>query len=287
VEDTKPEKLTKEEKELHKFHRQGLRKEIYQSDPYALGEVKILEYLLTLATARGDTNPLAHKLLNKFGSISNIVNSNYTQLLAIKGIGPKIASFLLSYGKILHFVFETGALPKKKTVLQTINQFSGVLRNYFLGKTYEEFYVLLLTAKSELIGVERITTGNVNSVGIDVPSFVQTVLQHNASIIVIAHNHPDGELQPSGEDIDATLAIVEAISVYGVRVADHLIIGPKQVFSFKNAGLLDQIIEARAHKNHAFSNRLYGFYPNSSGIIDLTPTPFEEKPDYLNPIIDS
>lgn len=246
-----------------------------------------MEYLLTLATARGDTNPLAHKLLNKFGSISNIVNSNYTQLLAIKGIGPKIASFLLSYGKILHFVFETGALPKKKTVLQTINQFSGVLRNYFLGKTYEEFYVLFLTAKSELIGVERITTGNVNSVGIDVPSFVQTVLQHNASIIVIAHNHPDGELQPSGEDIDATLAIVEAISVYGVRVADHLIIGPKQVFSFKNAGLLDQIIEARAHKNHAFSNRLYGFYPNSSGIIDLTPTPFEEKPDYLNPIIDS
>lgn len=105
MEDTKPEKLTKEEKELHKFHRQRLRKEIYQSDPYALGEVKILEYLLTLATARGDTNPLAHKLLNKFGSISNIVNSNYTQLLAIKGIGPKIASFLLSYGKILHFVF--------------------------------------------------------------------------------------------------------------------------------------------------------------------------------------
>ena len=246
-----------------------------------------MEYLLTLATARGDTNPLAHKLLNKFGSISNIVNSNYTQLLAIKGIGPKIASFLLSYGKILHFVFETGAMPKKKTVLQTINQFSEVLRNYFLGKTCEEFYVLLLTAKSELIGVERITTGNVNSVGIDVPSFVQTVLQHNASIIVIAHNHPNGELQPSGEDIDATLAIVEAISVYGVRVADHLIIGPKQVFSFKYAGLLDQIIEARAHKNHAFSNRLYGFSPNSSGIIDLTPTPFETKPDYLNPIIDS
>lgn len=114
MEDTKPEKLTKEEKELHKFHRQRLRKEIYQSDPYALGEVKILEYLLTLATARGDTNPLAHKLLNKFGSISNIVNSNYTQLLAIKGVGPKIASFLLSYGKILHFVFETGAMQRRK-----------------------------------------------------------------------------------------------------------------------------------------------------------------------------
>lgn len=287
MEDTKPKKLTKEEKEIHKFHRQRLRKEIYESDPYALGEVKILEYLLTFATVQGDTNPLAHELLNKFGNISNVVNSNYTQLLAIKGVGPKIASFLLSYGRILHFVFETGAMPKKKTVLQTINQFSEVLRNYFLGKTCEEFYVLLLTAKSELIGVERITTGNVNSVGIDVPSFVQTVLQHNASIIVIAHNHPNGELQPSGEDIDATLAIVEAISVYGVRVADHLIIGPKQVFSFKNAGLMDQIIEARAHKNHAFSNRLYGFAPNSSGIIDLTPTPFEEKPDYLNPIIDS
>ena len=287
MEDAKPKKLTKEEKDLHKFHRQRLRKEIYESDPYALGEVKILEYLLTLATARGDTNPLAHELLNKFGNISNVVNANYTQLLAIKGVGPKIASFLLSYGRILHFVFETGALPKKKTVLQTINQFSGVLRNYFLGKTCEEFYVLLLTAKSELIGVERITSGNVNSVGIDVPSFVQTVLQHNASIIVIAHNHPDGELQPSGEDIDATLAIVEAISVYGVRVADHLIIGPKQVFSFKNAGLMDQIIEARAHKNHAFSNRLYGFAPNSSGLIDLGPSPFETKPDYLNPIIDS
>lgn len=287
MEDAKPKKLTKEEKDLHKFHRQRLRKEIYQSDPYSLGEVKILEYLLTLATARGDTNPLAHELLNKFGNISNVINSNYTQLLAIKGVGPKIASFLLSYGRILHFVFETGAMPKKKTVLQTINQFSEVLRNYFLGKTCEEFYVLLLTAKSELIGVERITTGNVNSVGIDVPSFVQTVLQHNASIIVIAHNHPNGELQPSGEDIDATLAIVEAISVYGVRVADHLIIGPKQVFSFKNAGLMDQIIEARAHKNHAFSNRLYGFAPNSSGLIDLGPSPFETKPDYLNPIIDS
>lgn len=287
MEDTKPKKLTKEEKDLHKFHRQRLRKEIYQSDPYSLGEVKILEYLLTLATARGDTNPLAHELLNKFGNISNVINSNYTQLLAIKGVGPKIASFLLSYGRILHFVFETGAMPKKKTVLQTINQFSEVLRNYFLGKTCEEFYVLLLTAKSELIGVERITTGNVNSVGIDVPSFVQTVLQHNASIIVIAHNHPNGELQPSGEDIDATLAIVEAISVYGIRVADHLIIGPKQVFSFKNAGLMDQIIEARAHKNHAFSNRLYGFAPNSSGLIDLGPSPFETKPDYLNPIIDS
>lgn len=287
MENTKPKKLTKEEKDIHKFHRQRLRNQVYSSDPYSLGEVKILEYLLTLGTAQGDTNPLAHELLNKFGSISNVVNSNYTQLLAIKGVGPKIASFLLSYGRILHFVFETGAIPKKKTILQTINQFSEVLRNYFLGKTTEEFYVLLLTAKSELIGVERITTGNVNSVGIDVPSFVQTVLQHNASIIVIAHNHPNGELQPSGEDIDATLAIVEAISVYGVRVADHLIIGPKQVFSFKNAGLMDQILEAQAHKNHAFSNRLYGFAPNPTGIIDLGPAPFESKPDYLNPVIDS
>ena len=86
MEDTKPEKLTKEEKELHKFHRQRLRKEIYQSDPYALGEVKILEYLLTLATARGDTNPLAHELLNKFGNISNVVNANCFALAIITSL---------------------------------------------------------------------------------------------------------------------------------------------------------------------------------------------------------
>lgn len=283
----KKTKLSKEERDLHRDHRKRLRQEVYTSNPYSLGEVKILEYLLTLCTAQGDTNPLAHILLDKFGSISNIINSSMTQLLSVYGVGPQIASFLLSYGRNMHFIIETGSRPKKRKVLQTTNEFSELLRNYFIGKTSEEFYVTLLTAKSEFISVEQLTTGNINSVMVDIPNLVQTVLQHKASIIVLAHNHPNGEIQPSGEDINATLAIVDAVSIYGIVVADHLIIGHNQVFSFKNAGLMEQVIEAHSHKNLAFSNRLYGFKPISSGILNLSPSPYEIPVDYTNPTIDS
>lgn len=280
-------KLTKEERNLHIEHRKRLRKEVYSSNPYSLGEVKILEYLLTLCTAQGDTNPLAHVLLDKFGSLSNVINSSMTQLLSVYGVGPQIASFLLSYGQIIHFIIETGARPKKRKVLQTTNEFSELLRNYFIGKTTEEFYVALLTAKSEFISVEQLTTGNINSVGVDIPNLIQTILQHKANVIVLAHNHPNGEIQPSGEDINATLAILEAVSLYGIVVVDHLIIGHNQVFSFKNAGLMEQVYEAHSHKNLAFSNRLYGFKPINSGIITLKPSPYELPADYLNPTINT
>lgn len=250
---------TKDENEnIHADHRKRLQKLIFSSDLKSLSNIQILEYILTLAIPRIDTNPISHRLLKEFGSISSVLEADYNHLIKVKGIGPRTAMTIKSLCKIFHFYLE-GDSDEDKTVLKKPNEIVFHFRKFFQKKQNEEFYIACLNAKNQLIKCEQISTGSVNSVAIDLRAITDFVNKSNASLVILAHNHPEGSSAPSGEDMQATEKIYEILSILNIGLVDHIIISEKDYFSFHAAGLLDRIRENHLNRENSFSNKLLPF----------------------------
>lgn len=254
---------TKDKNQIHENHRKRLQNLIYNSNLENLSEIQILEYILTLFIPRKDTNPLAHALLNEFGSISDVFEANYNRLLTIKGVGVSTAVKIKSLCKIFHYTIEQNK-TKNSQILLTPSQIIDFFNTFLSKKTNEEFYMASLTAKNELIKVDKIADGNVNKITIDIRKISELVIKNNASLVVIAHNHPDGNPQPSVEDIGATSKIFSALSVLGVGLLDHIIIANNSYFSFHSYGLLNHISETEQTKHNKLSNKIYSYIVDNS-----------------------
>lgn len=250
---------------IHQNHRQRLQKLIYNSELKNLSEIQILEYILTLFIPRKDTNPLAHKLLDEFGNISDVFEANFDRLISVKGVGHSTATKIKSLCKIFHFTIEQTKTNKVQKLL-TPSQIIDFFKTFLNKKTCEEFYMASLNAKSEIIKVDKIADGNVNKVSIDLRKISEIAIKNNASIVIIAHNHPEGEPQPSIEDISATAKIFSALSVLGIGLLDHIIISNDSYFSFHTYGLLEHLTETEQIKQNKLSNKIYSYVVDNSSI---------------------
>ena len=255
----------KSKSQIHANHRKRLQNLIYTSDLKNLSEIQILEYILTFCIPRKDTNPLAHNLLDEFGTIGDVLEADYDRILSVKGIGPVAARTLKSICKIFHYNMEQ-TKTKQTQLLSTPAQIIDFFRAFLDKKTNENFYMASLTPKSELIKVDKIADGTVNKISLDIRKISEFAIKNNASLVIVAHNHPDGNPQPSGEDISATSKIFSALSVLGVGLVDHIIISKDSYFSFYSSGLLDHIIEAEHSKQSKLSNKIFSLVVDQSQV---------------------
>ncbi len=200
----------------------------------------MLEYILTLSIPRIDTNPLAHKLLAEFGSLYNVLDADFSSLTKIKGVGKKTAMMLNSLRKIIYYYRESKRENKSK-VLDTPSKIMEFFKDFLESKSSEEFYMACLNGKSELIKVENIGSGDANSVSISPRKISEIALKYNTSIVILAHNHPQGDPLPSFEDFNTTSKIIEALAILNIPVADHIIVGKNECYSFSSAGTLNEI----------------------------------------------
>lgn len=255
----------KSKSQIHANHRKRLQNLIYTSDLKNLSEIQILEYILTFCIPRKDTNPLAHNLLDEFGTIGDVLEADYDRILSVKGIGPVAARTLKSICKIFHYNMEQ-TKTKQTQLLSTPAQIIDFFRAFLDKKTNENFYMASLTPKSELIKVDKIADGTVNKISLDIRKISEFAIKNNASLVIVAHNHPDGNPQPSGEDISATSKIFSALSVLGVGLVDHIIISKDSYFSFYSSGLLDHIMEAEHTKQSKLSNKIFSLVVDQSQV---------------------
>ena len=253
----------KSKSQIHANHRKRLQNLIFSADLKSLSEIQILEYILTFCIPRKDTNPLAHSLLDEFGTIDDVLEADYDRLVSIKGIGPVAAKTLKSICKIFHYNLEQ-TKTKKTQLLSTPAQIIDFFKAFLNKKTNEHFYMASLTAKSELIKIDKIAEGTVNKIALDIRKISELAIKNNASLVVIAHNHPAGNSQPSGEDISATAKIFSALSVLGVGLVDHIIISEDSYFSFYSSGLLSHIMEAEISKESKLSNKIFSLVVDRS-----------------------
>lgn len=233
--------LTQEEpkkKNLHAGHRKRLR-ELFNSKGWEnLQEHQVLEYLLSCVQPRKDTNPLAHELIDKFGSFTNVLDAKPEDLQLIDGVGEQISTFITCIPHIFKYYKST---KKPETICckcaKDVNDNFGKRINHM---PYEELHILCLDSKSNVILNQMINKGTNNSVSVTLKEINELVVRTKASAFILIHNHPNEDCRPSKEDINMTRKICFSNYINGVYLTDHLIVcKDNSFFSFANAGLLN------------------------------------------------
>jgi DNA repair protein RadC len=183
---------------------------------------EVLELMLTYAIPRVDVNGTAHNLIERFGSVAGALDALPEELCEVDGIGPGAAQFL----KMLPCVFRRYALNKCEpgTPMDTLPKIGEFLLAKYTGITFERVYLLLFDNSMRMIDCCHIDDGTVNCSKITVRKVAELCLRKHASCAVLAHNHPNGMVIPSGADKEVTQTVENALETIGVTLLEHIIV---------------------------------------------------------------
>ena len=227
------------DKNIHNGHRQRLFKKFFEYNGKNLEDYEVIEVLLCLKIPRGNVNPTAHKLINKYKTISNILDASIEDLMTVEGIGKQTALFLHTLPKFLKFYLENKEIEKKK--LSNFSETEKYIRSQFLNINTECILAIALSSSNKIIASEVLFTGNEVNVDLDMVKLHKFIFKNQASGVIIAHNHLDDNCTPSNADIYTTEKIYTSLKIINVQLLDHIIISKTNSYSFFESGLLDEI----------------------------------------------
>jgi len=217
-------------------HRKRLRDRFLQGGLDGFLDYEIIELLLTLGTPRKDCKQIARESIKKFEGLRGVLDVSSEELQEIKGIGPMNIFGL----KLFHAIYERCAKERipKKTPLTSPKLVADYFRKKLGREKKEHFAILLLDSRNNLIKISDISVGTLNANLVHPREIFVEALRQNAASIILIHNHPSGDPEPSRDDIEVTKRIVEAGKTMGIDVLDHIIITKIKSSSFKEKGLL-------------------------------------------------
>lgn len=219
-------------------HRERLRARFRKSGFAGFAEHEVVELLLTLAIPRSDVKQQAKALLKRFGSLREILDAPPTELRSVEGIGEVAAISLKVIREAATLYLQESS--KEAEVLRDPERLSDFWRMQIGHLKHEVFAVAYLDSAHRLLrdGVETLQEGTVDRAAVYPRRVVEAALKREAAALVLAHNHPNGNVEPSEQDKVVTRAIVLAAETISLRVVDHLIVSASESFSFRKAGLL-------------------------------------------------
>ncbi|MFT3986484.1 RadC family protein [Aestuariivirga sp.] len=217
-------------------HRERLKDRFTTGGPDAMPDYELLEMVLFRAIRRGDTKPIAKQLLARFGTFAEVLSAEPERLMKVKGVGEAVATEL----KIVHAAAMRLMRGKviNRPLLASWSAILEYVRAAMAFSDIEQFRVLFLDKKNQLIADEVQQEGTVDHTPVYPREVVKRALELGASNIVLVHNHPSGDPTPSMADLDMTKKIIEAGQRLGVAVHDHVVVGRKGHLSFRQTGLL-------------------------------------------------
>ncbi|HWA00271.1 MAG TPA: DNA repair protein RadC [Caulobacterales bacterium] len=217
-------------------HRARLRERFEQAGAEALADYEILELLLFRVIPRRDTKPLAKALIQRFGDLSAVLGAPANLIAEVEGAGPAVAAEL----KVIQAVIERAgrAELKQRTIIGSWSQLVNYCRTSMAHAPREQFRVIFLDVKNQLIADEVLNEGTVDHAPVYPREVARRALELSAASVILVHNHPSGDPSPSAADVQITREIVAAAKAVGVRVHDHLVVGRNGASSFKTLGLL-------------------------------------------------
>lgn len=223
----------------HAGHRSRLRDAYRQNGIEGMADHQVLELLLTYALPRVDVNPLAHRLLDRFGSLERVLSARPDQLQQVQGVGEGAAVFLSLLGEVdRRVLLQRFSGQGKRCTLATPSALGGYMLALALQDRYETLRLVCLNKKYELIYEGVISSGSLTEVLADPRPILETALVHKACFIALGHNHPSGDVTPSREDESAALCIEAAAQAVGIGVADQFILGRGAVYSLRSGRVL-------------------------------------------------
>ena len=208
---------------LHEGHRERIRDEFLQhgfdqnTPPH-----KVLELLLFYCVQRADTNPIAHELIRKYGSVAGVLDAPVEELAAFKGLSRRSAVLIkLIMPVARRYIYDKS---EQKPHFNSLDSIGKYMLSRFLGETQEKLAVLCLDAKGAMLEFCFIAQGDISSVGLSQRDLAKRVLGCNATAAVLCHNHPNGIAVPSESDVSLTKDTADTLHKIGVQLVDHIIV---------------------------------------------------------------
>ncbi len=219
---------------IHKNHRKKIRERFYTCGFDGMADHNVLETILFPGIPQKDTNPIAHELMEIFGSFSAVLEADRESLLKIKGMTETAAFSLMTYLPVYKRYFDD--IVGDKPIFDTPEKLVEYLRPRFFEKNrIERMYILCFDGKKRLITCQIISDGDLCSSLFDIRKLLNIVLQVNAQRVIIAHSHPRGIAIPSREDIVATKHLYNLLSYIMVDLDDHIIVTDNDYFSMERS----------------------------------------------------
>jgi DNA repair protein RadC len=217
-------------------HRERLRERFYGAGPEALSDYELLEMALFPALPRRDTKPLAKALLKEFGSFAEVVHAPVARLREVEGIGEASINQIKLLAAAASRVAK-GEI-KRKIALSSWNDVIEYCRTGMAFADKEQFRLLFLDKRNQLIADEVQQTGTIDHTPVYPREVIKRALELSATALVLVHNHPSGDPTPSQADIQMTKAIVQIATPLGISVHDHIIVGKNGHASLKGMKLI-------------------------------------------------
>jgi DNA repair protein RadC len=219
-----------------KGHRKRLKERFMRAGTAGLNDYELLELVLFLAIPQGDVKPTAKRLLAQFGDLNRIISARPSLLMDVKGVGEGVVHALKIVEAAAHSLAQAKILHTD--VLSSWSALMSYCKTAMAHRETEQFRILFLDRKNVLIADEEQQKGTVDHVPVYPREVAKRALELNASAVILVHNHPSGNPEPSQTDIDMTILVEQALQAVGVTVHDHVIIGAATDASFRAMGLL-------------------------------------------------
>ena len=222
---------------FNKGHRIRLREKFLKS-PCSLHDYEILELALFMAHPRIDVKTLAKKILLRFKSFAAAISAEPSIIKQIDGAGDSTVATL----KIIHQAVIRCLKPAEKICqLDSINEVATYCRTMMGYDSIEQFRVIFLNSKNNILADEIQQTGTINRTNLYIRELIKNAMNYGAASIILIHNHPSGDPTPSQADIDLTKLVYDACLKVQIQLHDHIIVSKTSHFSFLERGLLRAI----------------------------------------------
>lgn len=228
-----------EEKKSHAGHRERMRNLLRDSGIENMTSQQMLEMLLYQCLPRVDTNKLAGELLKTFDTFSGVINAPVNELMRIGGIGKSTAEFIHSLP--LFFRMYLDDMQNNNVRVFDSESAYKLIKNKFVGRKNEVIILMILNSRGNVVYNNVVMEGAVSMVPLYIKKVIELCLEYNADTVIIAHNHPSGDVAPSRGDIVATKELLMALEGIYVTLYDHLIFTDTDFTSIRNSGLLKDI----------------------------------------------
>ena len=223
---------------IHNGHRQRLKERFLQEGIDGFEEHNALELLLFYCMPRTDTNPLAHRLIEHFGSFAAVLDASPEELEKVEGVGHNISTFLSFIPQVDRY-YQISKVKNRK-VLSSVEDCCDFIVPYFRNRKNEVVYILCMDAKCKVLCMKELGEGSVNSAGVPIRRIVDVAMKANATTVILAHNHPGGIAVPSADDVHTTHRVAQALEAVDIVLADHLIVSGEDCVSMAQSGYYRQ-----------------------------------------------
>ncbi|MGI6199854.1 MAG: JAB domain-containing protein [Christensenellales bacterium] len=270
-----PKKPEQPDASAHAEHRRRVRERYVFEGLDGFAPHEALEMLLFYAVPRIDVNPLAHRLLDIFGSLSGVLEAPVEELVRKGKVSYNTAV-------LLHMVPDMARYYHldrwgEKPLLNTAARTADYAASLFMGRRYEAVYMICLNTQLRVNHAALLHEGTIDRTVVYPRLLAETALRHQAKVVILAHNHPGGRAHPSRVDMELTNTAIGVLSPMGIGVADHVIVAGEQVFSFRQQQIMPDAGEALRREHKALGSGKGGLariaeedYPNY-GVLEEEP----------------